>query len=108
MRRFSESSTILGGLALLATLALSSPGVRVVRAADDAAYDAGEGAVCEAGSIRGASEVTAYLREMQRLQEQRDEVAARSDDGTIVLNNRGYNYGTPGFAFPAAREFEAR
>ena len=107
MRRFSRTTTILGGLALVAMLALSSPGVRIVRAADDVAAEAGEGAVCEAGSVRDANNVTAYLQEMQRRQAEQ-EIAPRSDDETIVLNNRGFNYDKAGFAFPRAHELDRR
>ena len=107
MRRFSRTTTILGGLALVAMLALSSPGVRIVRASDDVAAEAGEGAVCEAGSVRDANNVTAYLQEMQRRQAEQ-EIAPRSDDETIVLNNRGFNYGKAGFAFPRANELDRR
>jgi len=109
MRRFPRTTTILGGLALVAMLAFSSPGVRVVRAADEVATDAGEGAVCEAGSIEGANAVTAYLQELQQLQAEQvaDRLAApRSDSETIVLNNRGFNYDKPGFAFPLAGELD--
>jgi hypothetical protein len=107
MRRFSKTTTTLGGLALVATLALSSPGVRIVRAADAVAAEAGEGAVCEAGSVRNANDVTAYLNEMQRRQAEQ-EAAPRSDDEMIVLNNRGFNYGKADFTFPSAREFDGR
>jgi hypothetical protein len=107
MRRFSKTPTILGGLALVAMLALSSPGVRIARAADDVAAEAGEGEVCEAGSVRGANDVTAYLQEMQRRQAEQ-EIAPRSDDETIVLNNRGFNYNKAGFAFPRTYELDGR
>jgi hypothetical protein len=107
MRRFSRTTTILGGLALVAMLALSSPGVRIARAADDVAVETGEAAVCEAGNVRGADDVTAYLQEMQRRQAEQ-EVAPRSDDETIVLNNRGFNYEKAGFDFPRGHELAGR
>jgi hypothetical protein len=107
MRHFSRSTTTLGGLALVAMLALSSPGVHIVRAADDLAVEAGEGAVCEPDSTRAANDVTDYVQEMQRRQiELKD--APRSDDGMIVLNNRGYNYDNADFAFPRPRELGGR
>ncbi len=107
MRRFSRTTTTLGGLALVAMLALSSPGVHIVRAADDLAVEAGEGAVCEPGSVRTADDVTSYVQEMQRRQiELKD--APRSDDGVIVLNNRGFNYDPEGFAFPRTYELKGR
>jgi hypothetical protein len=107
MRRFSRTATILGGLALFAMLALSSPGVRIVRAADDVAAEAGEGAVCEAGIARRANDITAYLQEMQRRQAEQG-IVPRSDDGTIVLNNRGFNYDEAGFALPRAHALDGR
>jgi|GEM_PF-2142738 len=107
MRSFPTTTTILGGLSLVAMLALSSPGVRIARAEDEVGTEAGEGAVCEAGKIRGASYVTAYLQEMQRRQDEQD-IAPRSDDGTIALNNRGFNYGNADFAFPRADEIVDR
>ena len=107
MRRFSRTTTIRGGLALVAMLALSSPGVRIVRAADDVAAEAGKGAVCEPNSVRTADDVTSYVQEMQRRQiELKD--APRSDDGVIVLNNRGFNYNNANFAFPRAHEVGGR
>jgi len=94
-------------MALVVMLGLSSPGVRVVRAADDAAAAAGAGAVCEAGSIRDANAVAGYLEDVQRLHDAQvadQRAAPRSDDETIVLNNRGYNYDKPSFGFPRAGE----
>jgi hypothetical protein len=111
MRRFSRTTTILGGLALVVMLALSSPGVRITRAADDTAAEAGEGAVCEPGNDRLARDVTANLQELQRRHIEQDieqHIAPRSDDGTIVLNNRGYNYGQADFDFPSADELGRR
>jgi len=107
MRGFQRTTTILGGMALVAMLALSSTGVRIARADDDVAAEAGGAAVCESGSVRGANDVTAYLQEMQRRQTEHD-MAPRSDDETIVLNNRGFNYDKAGFDFPRAREFDGR
>ena len=107
MRRFSRTTTILGGLALVAMLALSSPGVHIVRAADDTAAEASEGAVCEARSVPSADDITAYLQEMQRRQA-KQVIAPRSDDGTIVLNNRGFNYGTADVALPHAHDLDVR
>jgi len=107
MRRISKLPTVLGGIALALMLGLSSPGVRVVRAADEAAAAAGDGAVCEAGSIRNANAVAGYLQDVQRLHDEQvaEQLAApRSDGETVVLNNRGYNYDKPSFAFPRASE----
>jgi ornithine cyclodeaminase/alanine dehydrogenase-like protein (mu-crystallin family) len=104
-KRSTYLSTILGSLAMIGTLALSSPGVRVVRAADDVVADSGE--VCEAGTIAGGNEVAAYLSDVQRLVREQLE-APRSDDEIIVLNNRGYNLGNAAMAFPLSNERSAR
>jgi hypothetical protein len=103
--------TVLGGFAVASMLALSSPGVQVVRAADDVAGGAADAATCEAGTVRNANEVSSYLQEIQRLQAEQitEQMAApRSDDEAIVLNNRGYNYDKAGFVFPRGSEFDAR
>ena len=108
MRLFSRTTTILGGLAVVAMLALSSPGVRIVRAADEVAAEAVEGAVCEAGGIGDAKDVTAHLQETQRRHRADLEVAPRSDDETIVLNNRGFHYDDARADFPRAHELDGR
>ena len=109
MQRRSTATTILGTLALTATLALGSTGVRVVRAADDIAApaDPAAGAICQAGTIDGAKEIAEYLQDVQRLS-QSQAAGPRSDDETIVLNNRGYNLGSPQMAFPMPNEHTPR
>jgi hypothetical protein len=111
MRRTRKITTVLGGFAVASMLALSSPGVRVVQAADEVAGDTGAAALCEAGAVRSANEVSSYLQEIQRLQDEQvaEQLAApRSDDEAVVLNNRGYNYDKPGFSFPRAGEIDGR
>lgn len=103
MQRFSRATTILGGVALVAMLALSSPGVRIARSADDVAAEAGEGAVCEPGNVDDAIDVTAYLETKQRRQ-----LGPQSDDETVVLNNRGFNYGEVDFDFARFVESDGR
>jgi hypothetical protein len=103
--------TVLGGFAVASMLALSSPGVRAVRAADEVADGAGEAAVCQAGPAPNEKDVWSYLGEMQRREAEQiaeQMVAPRSDDETIVLNNRGYNYDAGGFEIPRAGEIDAR
>lgn len=109
MQRRSTATTILGTLALTATLALSSTGVKVVRAADDIAApaDAAAGAVCESGKIDGGKQVAEYLSYVQRLS-QAKAAGPSSDDETIVLNNRGYNLGRPPMALPLPHERSPR
>jgi hypothetical protein len=81
--------------------------VRIARSADDVAAEAGEGAVCEPDNVRVVEDVTAYLEEKQRRQPEPD-LGPRSDDGTIALNNRGFNYGEADFEFPRADELDGR
>jgi hypothetical protein len=107
MQRFSRATTILGGFALVAMLALSSPGVRIARSADAVAAEAGEGAVCEPGDVDAAIDVTAYLEAKQRRQPEPG-LEPRSDDEAIVLNNRGFNYGEVDFDFPRFVERDGR
>jgi hypothetical protein len=115
MRRVQDVTTILGALALAGSLALLSPGVRVVRADDTAAPTAStadaDGPTCEAGTLNGGAEVLEYLEKIQRLQRERmaasPEVAADADD-FVALGNRGYNHGPSPVTFPSAVEFENR
>jgi hypothetical protein len=94
MQRYSTATTILGSLAMIAMFALSSPGVRAVRAADDAT-----GKVCEAGTVEGGEEVAGQLRQVEPRAQPQPE-GARSDDETIVLNNRGFNRPRTQMPFP--------
>ena len=115
MRPLRDVTAILGSLALVGTLALLSPGVRAVRADDDAppveSSLAAEGPTCEAGTVSGGQGIVEFLQLIQRLQ---IEQMAASPDGAdadgdfVVLNNRGYNYGPAGVALPGAAELESR
>ena len=114
MRPLRDVATILGSLALAGTLALLSPGVRAVRADDAAPAEsslAAEGPTCEAGTVSGGQEITEFLQLIQRLQ--LEQMAASPDAADaggdfVVLNNRGYNYGSAGVALPGAIEIESR
>ena len=115
MRPLHDVTAILGSLALVGTLALLSPGVHVVRADDDAPPPesslAAEGPTCEAGSVSGGQEVAEFLQLIQRLQiEQMAASPDAADAGGdfVVLNNRGYNYGSAEVALPRAIELESR
>ncbi len=99
MRLSIDWMTAIGCLAVIATLALSVPGVRVVRAADEAEFVsialAEGGPTCES-SGEEARPVTV------------DVVLKRDPDSgseTIALNNRGYSYRPPAVD-PAARSRE--
>ena len=95
MRRSLDPITIGSWLCLVAMLALSSPGVRVVRA--DAPTAAGP--VCEASGVRTipGQDVSAILEHLRAAA--LAEAAKQPDsngESPIALNNRGYNYGPAG------------
>jgi hypothetical protein len=92
-------ATLLGWLSLFATLALLSPGVVATASADE---PVAAGPSCPIS--QEADEHSA--RDLERMIEAlRAQVADRgSKDNVVVLNTRGYNYGTP--ATPAAPSAE--
>lgn len=115
MRAVRDVTTILGSLALAWTLALLSPGVRVVRAdgavPPSASASDADGPTCEADSAGAGDEVAEVLLHIQRLQIERMAASAGadpSDGGIVVLNNRGYNQGPPDLSLPSAIELEHR
>jgi hypothetical protein len=115
--------TILGTMAVLATLILSSPGVQLARAGEgDAPVSvAGDGAgsnsavskpepialPAEGPTCGGVSDIELTRRTDRIVVQLQQELAARgtaavpaatgasSQPEGIVLNNRGYNYGAP-------------
>jgi uncharacterized protein (DUF1501 family) len=100
MRRF-DWKTLIGSGALLATFVLALPGVKAVRAEESgmplapasAALAGNDGPTCSQPSAE------AQLAQSGAAMEQlRQQIAAQLDpnsDGQIVmLNNRGYNYGS--------------
>jgi hypothetical protein len=103
MRLSIDWTTACGCLAVIATLALSMPGVRVVRAADEvevvsvALIDGGPS--CESGSEEAPSTTVEVVLK-------RDPNQAE-DSRTIALNNQGYSYRPPAVD-PAARSREQR
>ena len=90
MAAFARIRTGLGLVALAATFALASPGVRVVQAEEAATAVAGQ---CSAGEpVSSDAETQSFLGELRREQLLRQ--ASQGDRPAIVmLNNRGYNYG---------------
>ena len=98
MGPLSRIRNAAGLLALGASIALASPGVDVVRAAPgDTARVPAQAAPAQCGAARAAAtpvdpQVNAFLAEL-RQQQARFPAAGVSDDGFVVLNNRGYNYG---------------
>jgi len=91
MERLAPLGTALGLVALVASLLLTSPGVRVVRAAEQA--EASPAPQCALDQAPTAdAEVRRFLNDL------RAENAVRSGPGhpgIVVLNNRGFNYGPP-------------
>ncbi len=96
MRPLERAATIAGFLLVLAALLLASPGVQVVRAAEDGAATGSStpvGASCSAAAApgSGAGEVDSYLEQLRS-----ESPSATLQDGeTVVLNTRGYNLGPP-------------
>ncbi|MBW2268522.1 MAG: hypothetical protein JRH16_08085 [Deltaproteobacteria bacterium] len=92
MRIATRLGNGLGLLALAASFALASPGVNVVRADTVAAQPARS--QCQAAGERDQRkdpEVAAFL---ERLRAARVQPAASDDPSIVILNNRGYNYGS--------------
>ncbi len=86
---------ILGWLALLASVALLSPGVVATANAEPLAAGIEAGPSCPAGA--SPDQVAAQLEQVvQRLRREAESAAAVAgepgDDAVIVLNSRGYNY----------------
>ncbi len=93
MGAFARIRTGLGLVALAATFALASPGVRIVHA-EEAAAAAGP-SQCSAGvPVSADAETQAFLEDLRREHLLR---GGQQGDGpaVVVLNNRGYNYGPP-------------
>jgi hypothetical protein len=94
--------TCFGSLALVATLALISPGVHAVRADDgqvsqeEAAAD--DAAVCEEGlPARADLVIVNHLQHMQRLHVQSLAASGRTANSEVTvvdINSRGSNYPT--------------
>lgn len=88
MRVLEGTATTLGLLSLLASIALLSPGVRVVRAETVVPQAAGR---CGASDTGSDAAVEAFVESLRR------EHAGSRDaiDDVVALNGRGYNYGPP-------------
>jgi hypothetical protein len=105
MRPPLDLRSILGYLALLVTLLLAGPGVRVVRA-DDAAEspvsEAGDGPMCSAQQPLDERKVAAAL---EAVRQQAPAANPADAQAPIALSNRGYNYGpSPEAALDEIRE----
>ncbi len=92
------SLEIAGMLALAATLLLSGPGVRAVRAQESLVSAAPPAPSCSADPDAGGIELVALNQQLRRLREQ-----AAPAEPAIVLNTRGYGY-TPGDGLEKIRD----
>ncbi|MDJ0851350.1 MAG: hypothetical protein QNK04_23495 [Myxococcota bacterium] len=91
MAAFARVRDGLGIVALAATFALASPGVRIVHA-EEATAVAGQ---CSAGApVSADAETRAFLDDLRREHLVRRASQASAPE-IVVLNNRGYNYGPP-------------
>lgn len=92
----------LGGAFLLATLgALVLLAARTPGASADAAGGTAEAPICDAGDAHAVDTNGQIADVLQQTRIQLEQSGA-SDGETIVLNNRGYNYGpAPGVEFDA-------
>jgi hypothetical protein len=97
MRAFHRVGRIAGITALAASALLASPGVEAVRAEPPAAASGSKPAEQCGEPVRGTasqSDVDAFVAKLRR--EHGAQLAADAEaNGIIVLNGRGYNYGTP-------------
>ena len=94
MKPFERVTTIAGCLLLLGALLLASPGVRVVRAAEEGVAEAAPtapGGSCNAAAAAPGDPVEAFLAQLQSQYLS----AGLLEGGPVVLNSRGYNYGVP-------------
>jgi hypothetical protein len=100
MRVLRDLSTFTGGLALVVTLGLMSPGVQISRAdGATAAAHLADGLTCqasaEASTAQGDAEVGALVARVQRLQARKAAASTgpRAAGDSLVLNGNGYHYG---------------
>lgn len=97
MRSSLDYKTLGGLLALLATFVLALPGVKAVRAEERQTPFAGnDGPSCnQLGPEAGAMQAGASMQEIQaRILAQVAAQGGSPDDAPILLNGRGYNYGS--------------
>ena len=103
MRLSIDWKAAAGCLAIVAMLALSMPGVRVVRADDEVEFVSvalvDGGPSCEARAEGGHPATVNVILERNPKQAE--------DSRTIALNNRGYSYRPPAVD-PEARSRESR
>lgn len=83
----------IGLLALAASFALASPGVKVVRAETLASEEAPAMCAAEAEAKHSKDEAIAEFLDTMRSEPQVRAVQHRPE--VVMLNNRGYNYGEP-------------
>ena len=94
MRMPFDWKTLVGSLALLATFVLALPGVKAVRAEDRRIpLASNDGPTCnQQGPEAEVADAGVALEQIRR------QIAAQIDPAVagqiVVLNNRGYNYGS--------------
>jgi len=94
MRSLFDWKTLAGSLALLATFVLALPGVKAVRAEERRIpLASNDGPTCsEQGPEADVAQAGVALEQI------RNQIAAQIDPASagriVVLNNRGYNYGS--------------
>lgn len=98
MSSWTHARNTAGWLAVVAMVALASPGVTPVRAGegdDLAGAGSGEAAVCDPSAAPAAVMNVTQMIEQLRQQAEAEAEGGTSDPDFVVLNNRGFNYGTP-------------
>jgi hypothetical protein len=91
-----DAWNVIGYTALLVTLLMSSPGVRVVRADESLSSSAravSEGPMCSAGQPIDDRELATVFETLR--QDLARQAQAPNSNLPIALNNRGYGYGPP-------------
>ena len=108
MQPLERAATIAGFLLVLAALLLASPGVQVVRAAEDGVAGGSStaaGASCAvAAPVSVDDQVEAFLAQLRG---QRPSASLHAG-APVVVNSRGYNYGPPPSPTLGLIELDAR
>lgn len=87
----SRLCNTLGLLSVLLSLALASPGVRVVKA--EPVADSPAGAQCPAAAADAAAQASQVQDFLARVRAEHGPAGGPGEPDIVVLNNRGYNYG---------------
>ena len=90
MRIANRLGNGIGLVALAASFALASPGVKIVHAETVTSQEAP--AQCHAAAERAHSKDAELAAFLDQLRGEHSRPAPRERPGVVVLNNRGYNY----------------